>query len=155
MSNPNVSRRRIISIKTRCIGFLERVIVAVGVPVVSCLRRIGGNEASDTGVIIPVTKQLQAAVAVGLVLPLAYEAEGRGRRAGAAVIFRPIMYQAFSPRVFHPFSPRLYQAAEDFCSNALLQDRVDLTRLPTQRRRNARQEIAHRGHPHTTAANTQ
>ena len=37
------------------------------------------------------------------------------------VIFRPIMYQAFSPRVFHPFSPRLYQAAEDFCSNALLQ----------------------------------
>ena len=71
------------------------------------------------------------------------------------VIFRPIMYQAFSPRVFHPFSPRLYQAAEDFCSNALLQGYVDLTRLPTQRRRNARQEIAHRGHPHPTAANTQ
>ena len=71
------------------------------------------------------------------------------------VIFRPIMYQAFSPRVFHPFSPRLYQTAEDFCSNALLANRVDLARLPTKRRRNARQEIAHRGHPHPTAADTQ
>ena len=62
----------------------KRIIVAVGVPVVARLHRVGGNEASDAGVIIPVTKQHQAAVAVGLVLPFAHETERRRRRACSA-----------------------------------------------------------------------
>ena len=66
------------------INHFQRIIVAVGIPVVACFRRIGGDEASDAGVVVAVAEQLQPAVIVRLVLTFAHETERRRRGACAA-----------------------------------------------------------------------
>jgi hypothetical protein len=63
---------------------VEGIVVAIGIPVVARFRRIGGDEASDTRVVVAMAEQLQAAVAVCLVLPLAHETEGSGSGSCAA-----------------------------------------------------------------------
>jgi hypothetical protein len=47
--------------------------------VITCLGRFGGDEPSDTGVVLAVTEELQSAVVVCLVLPFAHETERRRR----------------------------------------------------------------------------
>ena len=66
------------------INHFQRIIVAVGIPVVACFRRIGGDEASDAGVVVAVAEQLQPAVIVRLVLTFAHETERRRRGACSA-----------------------------------------------------------------------
>ena len=55
--------------------------MAIGIPVGSVFSWIAGDEPSNAGIVVAMTKQLQSAVTVSLVLLLPHEAEGCRRRA--------------------------------------------------------------------------
>ena len=67
----------------RWVNAHQLVVVAVGVPVAACLRRVAAKEAPYAGVIVPVAKQQQPGGRVRLVAAGARKLH-RGRRAAAA-----------------------------------------------------------------------